>query len=65
MKKLFILTLALGLFSFSAGMLTAQEQPTPSQTSTEELDKQKAEREKAANGKTYGELLKAGVLSDG
>src|SRR6185295_17434583 len=48
MKKLFILTLALGLFSFSAGMLTAQEQPTPSQTSTEELDKQKAEREKNA-----------------
>src|ERR1041385_5859510 len=48
MKKLFILTLALGLFSFSAGMLTAQEQPTASQPSTEEADKQKAEREKNA-----------------
>jgi hypothetical protein len=50
MKKLFILTLALGLFSFSPRLLTAQEQPTPSQpsTSTEEADKQKAEREKNA-----------------
>ena len=48
MKKLFTLTLALGLFSFSAGMLTAQEQPTPSQPSTEEAEKQKAEREKNA-----------------
>ena len=48
MKKLFILTLALGLFSFSAGRLTAQEQPTASQPSTEEADKQKAEREKNA-----------------
>ena len=48
MKKLFILTLALGLFSFSPRLLTAQEQPTPSQPSTEEADKQKAEREKNA-----------------
>src|SRR6185503_14911462 len=48
MKKLFTLTLALGLCSFSAGMLAAQEQPTPSQPSTEEAEKQKAEREKNA-----------------
>jgi len=48
MKKLFILTLALGLFSFSAGTLTAQEQPAAQQPSTEEVEKQKAEREKNA-----------------
>src|SRR4029079_1257432 len=48
MKKLFPLPLALGLFSFSAGMLAAQEQPTPSQPSTEEAEKQKTEREKNA-----------------
>src|SRR6476619_827278 len=48
MKKLFTLTSALGLFSFSAGMLPALEQPTPSQPSTDEADKQKAEREKNA-----------------
>src|SRR6185295_3252371 len=48
MKKLFTLTLALGLFSFSAGMVTAQEQPAAQQPSTEEAEKQKAEREKNA-----------------
>ena len=48
MKKLFILTLALGLFCFSAWMVTAQEQPAAQQPSAEELDKQKAEREKNA-----------------
>src|ERR1700752_3177836 len=48
MKKLFILTLALGLFSFSAWVVTAQEQKPTQQPSTEELDKQKAEREKNA-----------------
>src|SRR6185369_4539779 len=48
MKKLFVLTLALGLFSFTPRLATAQEQPTPSQTSTEEAEKQKAEREKNA-----------------
>jgi hypothetical protein len=49
MKKLFILILAVGLFSFSAWVVAAQEQPTaPSQPSTEELEKQKAEREKNA-----------------
>jgi hypothetical protein len=48
MKNLFVLILALGLFSFSPRLATAQEQPTPSQPSTEEAEKQKAEREKNA-----------------
>ena len=49
MKKLFTLILALGLFSFSAWVVIAQEQPaTQQQPSAEELEKQKAEREKNA-----------------
>lgn len=49
MKKLFILTLTLGLFCFSAWAVTAQEQPaTQQQPSADELEKQKAEREKNA-----------------
>jgi hypothetical protein len=48
MKNLFVLILALGLFSFSTGLVTAQEQPAPSQPSTEEVEKEKAEREKNA-----------------
>ena len=49
MKKLFTLILALGLFSFSAWVITAQEQPaTAQQPSTEEVEKEKAEREKNA-----------------
>lgn len=47
MKKLIVLTLALGLFSFSEWPVFAQEQPTE-QPSAEELEKQKAEREKNA-----------------
>ena len=47
MKKLFTLILALGLFSFSTGVVTAQEQQ-PTQPSAEELEKQKADREKNA-----------------
>jgi hypothetical protein len=45
MKKLFILFLALGLFSLSAWMVAAQEQTPAQQPSAEELEKQKAERE--------------------
>lgn len=45
MKRLLILTLALGLFSFS---VLAQDQPTAQQPSTEEQEKEKAEREKNA-----------------
>ena len=47
MKKLFILPLALALFCFLAWPLMAQDQPSQ-QPSTEELEKQKAEREKNA-----------------
>lgn len=46
MKKLFALTLAIGLFCFSEPVF-AQDQPTE-QPSAEELEKQKAEREKNA-----------------
>lgn len=49
MKKLLILTLALGLFCLSAWLVSAQEQQQPTQQpSAEELEKQKAEREKNA-----------------
>lgn len=48
MKRLFILTLALGLFCFSAWVVIAQEQSATQQPSAEELEKQKAEREKNA-----------------
>ena len=41
------MTLALGLFCFSAWPVSAQDQPT-AQPSAEELEKQKAEREKNA-----------------
>ncbi|HLM24876.1 MAG TPA: hypothetical protein VK274_07435 [Pyrinomonadaceae bacterium] len=47
MKKLFVLTLALGLCCFSEWPVFAQDQPT-AQSSAEELEKQKAEREKNA-----------------
>ena len=47
MKKLFILTLAFGLFCFSQSAVLAQEQPTK-QPSTEEQEKQKAESQKNA-----------------
>jgi len=47
MKKIIVLTLALGLFSFSAWPVFAQDQPA-AQPSAEELEKQKAEREKNA-----------------
>src|SRR4030095_5381694 len=47
MKKLFILILALGLFSLSAWAVTAQEQAQApaQQPSADELEKQKTERE--------------------
>jgi hypothetical protein len=48
MKKLTILTLTLVLFCFSASPLLAQDQPAQPQPSAEELEKQKAEREKDA-----------------
>src|SRR5690349_1176313 len=51
MKKAIILTLALASFCFSAAPLVAQDQPAQQQEqqpSQEELDKQKAEREKNA-----------------
>lgn len=48
MKRLFVLTLALGLFCLSAWVITAQEQPPTQQPSAEELEKEKAEREKNA-----------------
>src|SRR5215204_6261542 len=49
MKKLIILTLSLALCCFSASQLIAQEQQQPAeQPSAEELEKQKAEREKNA-----------------
>jgi hypothetical protein len=48
MKKLFTLILALGLFSFSAWVITAQVQPATQTPSAEELEKEKAEREKNA-----------------
>ncbi len=48
MKRLFILTLTLGLLCLSAWVATAQEQPATQQPSAEELEKQKAEREKNA-----------------
>ena len=47
MKKIFVLTLALGCFASRRGRSSAQDQPT-TQPSAEELDKQKAEREKNA-----------------
>ena len=47
MKKLTIIVLTLALFSFSAAPSIAQDQPAQ-QPSTEELEKQKAEREKNA-----------------
>jgi len=45
MKRLLTLTLALGLFSFS---VLAQDQPTAQQPSTEDQEKQKAQREQNA-----------------
>ena len=48
MKKLFILTLTLGLLCLSAWVITAQEQTPAQQPSAEELEKQKAEQEKNA-----------------
>jgi len=50
MKKIIIVTLTLALFCFSAAPLIAQDQPAQpaQQPSTEELEKQKAEREKNA-----------------
>jgi hypothetical protein len=48
MKKLTILTLTFVLFCFSASPLLAQDQPAQPQPSAEELEKQKAEREKNA-----------------
>ena len=48
MKNLFILTLALGLFFLSPLVVSAQEQQPTQQPSAEELEKQKAEREKNA-----------------
>ena len=47
MKKLIILTLTLALFCFSTSPLIAQDQ-TAQQPSAEEIEKQKAEREKNA-----------------
>ena len=47
MKKLFLLTLVLGLFCITEWPVPAQEQPAE-QASTEELEKQKAERERNA-----------------
>lgn len=47
MKKIIVLTLALGLFCFSAWPVFAQDQPA-TQPSAEELEKQKADREKNA-----------------
>ena len=47
MKKLLVLALTIGLFCFSAGTVLAQDQPTQ-QLTPEELEKQKAEREKNA-----------------
>jgi hypothetical protein len=48
MKKFIILTLTLVLFCFSASALIPQDQPAQPQPSTDDLDKQKAEREKNA-----------------
>src|ERR1044071_4512170 len=48
MKKLLIPTLTLVLFSLSAWVVTAQEQQPAQQPSAEEVEKQKAEREKNA-----------------
>ena len=47
MKKIIVLTLALGLFCFSEWPVFAQDQPA-AQPSAEELEKQKAEQEKNA-----------------
>ena len=47
MKKLLILTLTLGLLCFSAPLVAAQNEPTQ-QPTAEELEKEKAEREKNA-----------------
>ena len=48
MKKLFVLTLALGLLYATESLVLSQEQPTQQQPTAEELEKQKAEREKNA-----------------
>src|ERR671910_734378 len=47
MKKIYVLTLVLGLFCVSEWPVSAQDQPT-AQPSAEELEEQKAEREKNA-----------------
>jgi hypothetical protein len=47
MKKIIVLTLVLGLYCFSAWPVSAQDEPT-AQPSAEELEKEKAEREKNA-----------------
>jgi hypothetical protein len=47
MKKIIVLTLALGLFCFSTWPVSAQDQQ-PAQPSAEELEKQKAESDKNA-----------------
>src|SRR4026207_1717836 len=47
MKKIIVLTLALGLFCVSAWPVFAQDQPA-AQPSAEEVEKAKAEREKNA-----------------
>ena len=48
MKKIIVLTLALGLFCFSTWPVSAQDQPA-TQPSAEELEKQKAENAELAN----------------
>jgi hypothetical protein len=48
MKKLIILALTLALCCLFASQSLAQDQPAPQQPSAEELEKQKAEREKNA-----------------
>lgn len=48
MKKLFVLTLALAFSCFSAWPVFAQDQPAAQTPAAEELEKQKAEREKNA-----------------
>ena len=48
MKKIIVLTLALGLFCFSEWPVSAQDATPTAQPSAEELEKEKAEREKNA-----------------